>query len=287
MKRDRNIDFTDVGHDRRPVGVRVALIVLLVMLLGGVSFVAIMARNDFDFSRFLGKRQKEEAGETETESQGETASVNAAEPFSDEHALQILFLCMDEDRMCFGDLVSFSEQENAVYVRPVSPERKAQWNGRESTVEEIAAGFGERAAASVFSDVGVNVDRVVGMTPAVFRQIVQTLGDAPVRVPRAVSFAVNGITYTLEAGEQTLKPDVLFYYMTGAFEGEDRAKTQADAFASLLRAHLTEENVQRGEEFFSALISRTTGDLTVFDFASHKDDALRFVRQSPRIEVIS
>ena len=286
MRRDRNIDFTDVGHSRRHVGVRVALIVLVVFLLGGASFFVILERNDFEFSRFLGARTGDETTREADVSETAAPQGKSAEPFTDPNALNLLFLCKDDDELVFCMLASFSEQENAVYIRPVPPEHETEWNGHALTLSQLAVLYGEEAAASSFQDLNVRVSRTVCMTPAVFRQIVQTLGEAPITVPRDVSFSVDGITYTLNAGEQTLKPDVLLDYMRYAFTGDEHARAQGEVFAALFRAHLTEENVLRGEEFFSSLISRTTGNLTVFDYAAKKDAALRFVRQSPAIEVI-
>ena len=50
----------------------------------------------------------------------------------------------------------------------------------------------------------------------------QMLGDVTVNVPRDVSFAQDGITYSLSAGEQTLRGDTVLNFMKYAYAGDEK-----------------------------------------------------------------
>ena len=290
MKRDKNIDFTGGQDQRRRVRLRILLIVAAVFLVGALSFVIILARNDFDMNLFLGTRSREEAtseqqtGEAPSETQPRSA---AAAPFTDENAVNILFFCADDDKLDFCLLASFSAEENAIRVKPLTPESEYSWNGRDTTLRSLYEEVSAAAVAAAMQDKGVRVARYVDMNETSFKQIMQTLGEVDVAVPRDVSYAVNGITYTQKAGVQTMRGDALLKYMKHAFEGDERFRAQGEAFAAILSTHLTEENLLRGEEFFTSLLNRTETDISVFDYANEKDAVQRFLQNAPAIEVIS
>lgn len=289
MKRERNIDFTGGQYREKNVRLRVLLIVLAVFFAGALSFVIIMARNDFDFNLFLGTRTRDEQEETETllPDQDLPRQGASAAPFTDENAVNVLFFCADDGKLDFCLLTSFSKKENAIRVKPVSPESDYSWNGRDYTLKTLYEEVSASAVASAMQDKGIRIARYVDMSETAFKQIIGTLGDVDVDVPRDVSYKVNGITYDQAAGVQTMKGDVLLKYMKHAFEGDERYRAQGEAFASILRMHFTEENLRRGEDFFTSLLNHTDTDISVFDYANQKDAVLEFMQASPRIEVIS
>lgn len=289
MRKTQNIEFTAAREPRRRVRLRVLLVVLAVFLMGALSFLVILAHNDFDFSLFLGTRTEDATGETDT-APPETlsAAANAAAPFTDENAVNVLFFCAANGTdLDFCELVSFSVQENAIRVKPVALESDFSWNGRDFTLKKLFADYSASAVSSSFRDKNIRVSRYVSMTESAFKQILQTLGDVTVDVPRDISFAVDGITYTLSAGEQTMRPDQLLKYMKYAYAGDEKLAAEGRLFAEILRTHFTEANVRRGEDFFSSLIDRTATDLSVFDYAAHKDAVLQFLAGAPAVSVIS
>ena len=289
MKKDRNIDFTGGQYREKNVRLRVFLIVLAVFLAGALSFVMILAHNDFDINLFLGTRTKDDTEETETFLPDEETPTpgGSAAPFTDENAVNVLFFCADDGKLDFCLLASFSKEENAIRVKPVTPESDYSWNGRDYTLKSLYEEVSASAVAAAMQDKGVRVARYVDMGETSFKQIMGTLGEVEVNVPRDVSYKVNGITYDQKAGPQTMKGDALLYYMTYAFEGDERYRAQGEAFASVLRTHFTEENLQKGEDFFTSLLNRTDTNISVFDYAGQKEAVAEFMQAAPRIEVIS
>lgn len=289
MRKIQNIEFTASAQPRRRVRLRVLLVVLAVFLLGALSFLIIMAHNDFDFALFLGTRTADETTETQTEPPAKqpTVSGDTAAPFSDENAVNVLFFCAENGTaLDFCELVSFSVQENAIRVKSVSLDSDFSWNGRDYTLKKLFGTYSASAVAASFQDKNIRVTRYVSMTESAFKQILQTLGDVTVDVPRDIAYAVDGITYTLPAGPQTLRPDQVLKYMKYAYTGDEQLAAEGTLFAEILRTHFTEENVRRGEDFFSSLIDRTSTDLSVFDYAAHKDAVLAFLANAPAISVI-
>ncbi len=172
-------------------------------------------------------------------------------------------------------------------MKPVTPQSDFSWNGRDYTLKKLYEEVSASAVAAALQDKGVRVSRYVDMGETAFKQIMGTLGEVEVNVPRDVSYKVNGITYDQKAGMQTMKGDALLHYMTHAFEGDERYRAQGEAFAAILRTHFTEENLQKGEEFFTSLLNHTDTDISVFDYANKKDAVSAFLQAAPRIEVIS
>ena len=86
---------------------------------------------------------------------------------------------------------------------------------------------------------------------------------------------------------QTLTPDILLQYMKHAFSGDEKLKAEGAAFAEILRTHLTAENVDRGEAFFSELVNLADTDISMFDYAGFRARLSAFLAGSPAISVIS
>ena len=120
MMKNRSLDFTKNAPGKR-ASVRIALIIAAVIAAGALSFVALLAMNDFDAARFFGTREAEETT-TETAEEESTEPVSTAPAFTDENSMNFLLLCGDSDKnIAFCDVVSISYAENVIRVKPVSP----------------------------------------------------------------------------------------------------------------------------------------------------------------------
>ena len=158
---------------------------------------------------------------------------------------------------------------------------------REYTLSALFGQFGVSAVRDALAQKGYPVHRAVGFSETNFKRLLSMLGDVEVDVPHDTVFHVDAITYTLSAGVQSMKPDLLLQYMKHAFSGDEKLKAEGSAFAEILRTHLTAENVDRGEEFFASLINLADTDVTMFDYAGNKDRLTAFLSASPAFTVIS
>ncbi len=270
------------SRGRRPVLLAAAAAVFL----GLASFLLIMIKNDFDFSRFLGARDPVEetsAGDAQTTA----APEETAAPFSDADTVNVLFYCFTDGSPSFFELVIFSEKENTIRVKPLAMDGVCVREGREYTTAGLYETFGVSALKTALAEKNYRVHRCVGFSETNFKRLLQKLGEVRVNVPRDVDFRADAITYSLSAGVQELKPDVLLQYMKHAYTGDDKLKAEGAAFAEILRAHLTADNVERGEAFFSELVNLAQTDISMFDYAGFHTRLAEFLAASPAVSVIS
>ncbi|MBQ6421017.1 MAG: hypothetical protein IJK02_08105 [Clostridia bacterium] len=286
MKRNRNIDFNrDTYDESRRILKRILWCVLAAVLVGGASFVILLARNDFDFSRFIGRRTETTTDETTSET--ETAGGGSAPLFSDENAVNILFLCADEEKLDFCEIFSFSKAECSIKIKAIAPDLPLTYNGKKDALSGIYKSYSGSAVRDAIVGRGIPIARMITAQESGFRQVIRLLGPVTVDVPREADFSVDGIRYTLEAKPQEMTADTLLNYMTHAFSDDERVSIQAGAWADILRQHLTPENVERGESFFSKLINCVNTDISAFDYAEYRMPLSDFLMQKPGISVIN
>ena len=281
----KEIDFTRDG-DRRPRSrFLFPLIAVAAVLAGLISFLALLAKNDFDLARFIGVR---EAPEETTASQAElSAEAPTAAPFSDPNAVNVLFYCADGNTLSFAELVVFSASENAIRVKPLALNGIYTRDGVSDTPQTLYAAIGISAVREALASRGYPVHKSVGFTDTNFKRVLLLLGDVQIAVPRDVTFRADAISYSLTAGRQVLKPDLLLQYMKHAYTGDDKLSAEGEAFAEILRTHLTAENVEKGESFFSTLVNYAQTDISMFDYLETRDALLRMLQAAPSITVIS
>ena len=262
------------------------LIAVGVVAAGLVSFLIIMAENDFSFSRFIGVR---EAGETTAPAQETQPGPEAATaaPFTDPNAVNVLFYCTEGVTPSFMELVCFSASENAVRVKPLALDGVYDRDGEPYALRELFSSIGVSAVTDALRARGYPVRRYVGFSETNFKRLLLRLGDVTVNVPHDVSFKAQAITYTLSAGPQVLKPDILVQYMKHAYSGDDKLRAEGAAFAEILRTHLTAENVGAGEAFFSDMVNYADTDISMFDYQRARDALTAMLEASPAFTVIS
>ena len=282
--KEKNIDFNDPFVGKRRARLAVPLILCAVILVGAFSFLAILIKNDFDFSRFLGLREAEEET-SETAAVAETAAPAA--PFSDPDAVNVLFYCHADGALSFMELISASEKENSIRVKPLAADGVYTKDGRSYTLAELYGKFGVSAVKNALAEKNCAVHRVAGFSETNFKRLMQKLGETVVNVPRDTEFRVNAITYSLAAGEQVLKPDTLLQYMKHAFSGDEKLKAEGAAMAAVLRTHLTADTIARGEDFFAGVVNLADTDISMFDFLEQRDALTAFLSAAPAVTVIS
>lgn len=282
--KEKNIDFNDPYVGKRRARLAVPLVLCAVILVGAFSFLAILIKNDFDLSRFLGVREAEdETGTTSVPEETQTA----APAFSDPDAVNVLVYVQADGSLSFMELVSVSEKENSIRVKPLSLDGTCEKDGRTFTVRELYAQYGISAVRAALAEKGFAAQRAAGFSETDFKRLLGTLGPVTVSVPRDAEFRVNAITYSLAAGEQILKPDTLLQYMKNAYAGDEKLKAEGAAFAAILRTHLTVDNVEKGEEFFSRIVNFADTDISMFDYAAYKDALIALLSAAPAVTVIS
>lgn len=284
--KNRSLDFTR-GASKKRTPILIAAIVAVVIAAGALSFVVLLAMNDFDVARFFGTREAEETT-TQVSDDAVTEPVSTAPAFSDENSMNFLLLCGDSDKnIAFCDVVCISYAENVIRVKPVSPELTLEYGGGEYSLSKLYALSSATAVKEALNRRGMNICRHVDVSETNFKMILQRLGPVDILLGSDVRFSVDAITYTYSAGRQTMTSDALLKYMKYAAEGDEQLGVQAEAFAQVLRTHFTSELVERGEDYFASLINLVDSDISAFDYTENRAGLSAFLAKKPPVNVIS
>ena len=285
MKKTRPIDFTKTISKRRS-GLGILLIVLGVIAAGVLSFVVLLAKNDFDINKFFGTRAPEETtAEAESETPSEEGS--SAQAFTDDNSVNFLLVCADDKKnVDFCDVISVSYAEKVIRVKPVSPELTLEYRGGAYTLAELFALSSAGAVRDALIERGIGISRYVSVNETNFKMIMQKLGAVDIFLQSDISFAVDAITYSYPAGTQKMTADTLLKYMKYADKGDALLSVQGQALAQVLRTHFTAENIDRGDEFFASLINLVDSDISAFDYANNRAELSDFLALHPPVNVI-
>lgn len=285
MRKNSTIDFTAKTSRGKGLG-KIVLIVAGVIFLGLVSFVVILAINDFDTAKFLGTRIEGESTTAEpTTLLGEQTTAPA---FSDSNSVNVLFICHDSKKVpTFCQVISVSYAENVIRVKPVSPDITVESRGKKLTVGELFTLSGTGAVCEALEARGISVTRHITADETNFKMLLQKLGSVEITLPHEVSYSVDAITYSFPEGKTVMTADTLVKYMKYSAAGDELLTVQANVLAQILRTHLTAENINKGEEFFSRLINLVSGNITAFDFTDNREKIARFLEKNPPVNVIT
>lgn len=284
MGRADNIDFNRDTVKRKTRG-RIILAVCAAFVCGAALFIALLAKNDFSFTKFIGLAETDASDAPEASS-----DENPSEPaalFSDKNAPTILLVCADEREVTFCDVISFSKSENSVKVKPVSPELKLSYAGREQTLRELFRDFGAYEIAEALGEKNIGINRYICVTEQNFKSLIQKLGNVSVYFPNDVDFSVDSIRYQYYSGTHEISSDALLNVMKNAFSGDSALSFQANAVAGILKTYFTPALFEKDDSFFSGLLNLISGNVSALDLADHKSAIIEFLSGEPEIIVLS
>ena len=284
MGKRKNLDFNSRAKEKRPLLIWAGL-VAGVLLAGILSFVVLLAVNDFSLEKLLGARQLSDTETTTVLS--EEATSQAAAPYTDENALNFLAMCVDKTDVILCELISVSVSENALRIKPVSPEISLEYGGNTMSLQELFESYSVKAVCEALEARNTRIDRWVVIDEHSFKTMMKSLGEVAVFLEKDVSYVVDSITYTLNAGTRNMTSETLLNYLKYAGQGDELALVQAQAVATVISTHFTVENLEKGEKFFSTLINLVDTNINAFDFNNSYSTIYDFIQNSPEISVIS
>lgn len=284
--KNKSLDFTKKAPEKRTAAI-IGVIIAAVIAAGALSFVALLAVNDFDLARFFGTREAEETTVPEA-AEEITEPVSTAPAFSDENSMNFLLICGDSDKnIAFCDVVCVSMAENVIRVKPVSPELTLQFGGGDYPLSELYKMSSATSVKEALNQRGMNICRQISVSETNFKMIMQKLGAVSVVLKSDVKFSVDAITYTYAAGVQTMTSDALLKYMKYSASGDELLSVQAEALAQVLRTYFTAELINKGEDYFATLINLVDSDISAFDYTQNRAGLAEFLAKHPPVNVIS
>ena len=151
MKKSSGLDFTHKPQ-KRSSGALVAAIAVGVLIIGAVSFIILLAVNDFDTAKFLGMRISDETAAQNTTQTDESEISETAPEFSDTDAVNFLFVCHNSAELSFCSVLSASVKENSLKIKAIAPDMTAQINGEKTTgAEAFRRALAEVCLCKVFA----------------------------------------------------------------------------------------------------------------------------------------
>ena len=267
MSRDDKITFAPRGvNGRNRLPKYIWMTALAAVFFGVISFVAILAMNDFDLSQALGKRQQtpDPAAETTTEAPPDAAAL---QDLTD--ALNFLAGCVTDDKeLTFCTGVSVLPSNGTIRVKPISPDFILQTGSGKMRLSDVVQRGSMQDVTEGLAARNIPIAKYVLVTEDDFIGLLQKLGPVDITLETAYDFTDGAMRFTYSAGAVSMAAEAMLSYMKSAAAGDDLLRLQAEAAAAVIRTHFTAENAEKGEDFFSTLINFVTTDITVFDYTS-------------------
>lgn len=285
MKKSSGLDFTHKPQ-KRSSGALVAAIAVGVLIIGAVSFIILLAVNDFDTAKFLGMRISDETAAQNPTQTDESEISETAPEFSDTDAVNFLFVCHNSAELSFCSVLSASVKENSLKIKAIAPDMTAQINGEKTTVAEAFRRKGISGVKEILASRGIETAKYVSVTETNFKLTVGTLGATEIDLPRDIAFTDGGVKYTFSAGKNTFTADLLLKLIKYGDTGDGLTSLQALAEAAVVRKNLTQANFGKGADFFSTLINRVDTDITAFDYSASSAAIEAFILASPSTAAI-
>lgn len=267
MSRNDKITFAPRGvRGKNRMPRYIWMTALAAVFFGILSFVVILAMNDFNLSQALGKRQEQPDPAAETTTAA-PADASALQDLND--ALNFLAVCVtDEKELTFCTVVSVLPSNGTIRVKPVSPDFILETeSGRMRLSDVVQRGSMQDVTAGLAAR-SIPIAKYVLVTEDDFIGLLQKLGPVDITLETAYDFTDGAMRFTYSAGAVSMAAEAMLSYMKSAAAGDDLLRLQAEAAAAVIRTHFTAENAEKGEDFFSTLINFVTTDITVFDYTS-------------------
>ena len=184
----------------------------------------------------------------------------------------LLFYCRDDRDAAVLLSVDADLTGGRIAVSALPDDKEYALNGVPVTIGTIyAAGGLEGVKAAADARFGVDYSRAVICTPRQFISITEALGDVTVFAGEEVNYADESIAANITPGENTLTGEELYVYLRSGAEGEALYRLQSETFALMLKAYLTPENIENGEELFNRIVNSSQTDITAYDYAACAD----------------
>ncbi len=285
MRRDGKITFAPRGvNGKNRVPKYIWMTVAAAIFFGVASFFVILAMNDFDLSLALGKRQQTAETTEETTAAPDTDAV-ALQDLT--NALNFLAVCTNDKELTFCTVVSVLPSDASIRVKPISPDCILETSGGKMRLSDVVRRGSVQDVAEGLTNKSIPIAKYVTVTEDNFISLLQKLGPVNIVLENGYDFTDGAVRYTYSAGAVSMAAEAMLSYMKSASVGDDLLRLQANAAAAIIRTHFTVENVDKGEDFFSALINLVTTDITVFDYTPAVTAIRALAAGGVKISVIS
>lgn len=266
MKKINTLDFSVAGTKKKKKHTGILPVILGIIVLGIVSTVFILSKNNFDIKKTLGLRDNEPSVSEITTLPEETQTA-AEIDFTG--AVNFLSVCYDDNRsVSFAFLVSVFPEESRIRIKPIDPLMNVTVFTGETTFTDAFSSVDIDHLLAGLENKNIPVNRYFVFSESDFVSIIQTLGTISMELDTDFVYYSNSIRYVCPAGLYEFTSDSLLAYMKHHGEGDTALDFSSNAAKIIIETFFNETNVSEGEALFTKLINFVTTDITAFDYLS-------------------
>lgn len=269
----RKVQFeTDRKNEKTGIKKLAVILVAGTLLILTLSIVAILYKNDFDFSRVLSGEPAATEAETDDEN----------EEIPDFRRNYILWCLDDENKtLTFVMQVGVSAKSGKISIKSISPNVSVTSGENTLTLNSFYNEFGAgglKEALQIYC--GHGFDAYLGSDKTSFRTMIDFMGSIKVNVGEQIDYRSEDFNLILIKGENTMKGDTLYKYFKYLSNlGPQGLEIQAKTMKEVIEAYLTEKNYSRFSSVSSKMLNTLVTDMTALNFTENEEMIKYFIHQ--------
>ncbi|NLL63861.1 MAG: hypothetical protein GX241_06495 [Ruminococcaceae bacterium] len=118
----------------------------------------------------------------------------------------------------------------------------------------------------------IKIDRYLIVTEKIFKKFIGALGPYEIDLKTRINYNGEDFTLNLLKGPQKLTAENFFKYIRfmGLGDSNYNLEKQAEVIADFLSQKISEKNMEKGDDIFSALINASENNITIVDYTKYK-----------------
>lgn len=171
-----------------------------------------------------------------------------------------------------------------VKVLPVNPSKKVEVDGKEDTILNHYRRDSIRGlVTAVNCYTGVQADRYAISNESQFKNAINALGGAEVKVKERIDYKSKSFKLSLMPGEQSMKGETLLKYIryVGTKVG---INSQAQLMCEIISQFISDTYLTAARAYFSEIINSIDSDITIVDFSKSEKLLKAMASEQSKIE---
>ncbi|MCQ2462649.1 MAG: hypothetical protein MJ177_04500 [Clostridia bacterium] len=256
----------------------VILFLAAVALVAAVSLIVALKENDFKFRNIIAS----------VNPGAETTTEETTVPDSLSGKVNFLLSCQDTSTGNPRFIAILNTNLNNLSMRMYVLEQGTTVTANDYTGnlnEHFLHGGMTQLVLAVEELTGISIERYICADDKNFLEATKLFDNITYEVPQTVVFAINGISYTLDAGRQEMTPDTVQKYLIHLCQSRENVEL-SNLLCSVINSYLTPINAMRSETVFKKLSNLFDTDISAMDYAKYKEKISSFINNEQRVPAV-
>lgn len=264
------------GHEKKGKSTKrlVVLFAVVMILVASVSLAVTLAENEFNLGNIGQTIGETTTDEITTQQESVVGKTN------------FLLVCTDDDSTVvrYAALLCADMNVHQLRLFMLELDRTCTANNFSGTLVQHYQHAGmPQLVRAVEQYTQVGIARYIMATDSSFKKAVKLFGGLQFDVPVTTVCELNGVTFTIDKGLQTLTPDMMMRYMIHLSQGGAAdEKVLAQLLCAMIDSALSEESLENSEQLFRNLSNYVNTNISVVDFAAARTAIGAFIGSSER-----